>query len=200
MKKLAVLIVALAAFASQAASFNWGTGTVKVSFDGTALTTAASAATGYLVLLTTGSVSDLYTVDYTTPGSITGASYVSDKETTSSGLANAKGRIAGSYSSSSIANGQVYGMYITFTDSAGKQWFNFSSDTYTISGVTLGNEALTAAAFGFDFASKTEITSSAQSISAGGGWHSINIPPVPEPSTAMLALAGLALLIKRRKA
>ncbi len=197
MKKIAVLLAALTAFASQAASFNWGTGSVKVSFDGTALTTAASTATGYLVLLTSGSASDLYTVDYTAPGSITGASSVSDKETTSTGLANAKGRIAGSYSSSGIANDQVYGMYITFTDTAGKQWFNFSSDTYTVSGVTLGNEALTAASFGFNFDSKTTITSSSQSPSAGGGWYSIQ---VPEPSTAALALAGLALLIKRRRA
>ena len=30
----------------------------------------------------------------------------------------------------------------------------------------------------------------------GGGWYA----SVPEPSTAMLALAGLALLIKRRRA
>ena len=32
-------------------------------------------------------------------------------------------------------------------------------------------------------------------VSPGGGWTA-----VPEPSTAALALAGLALLLKRRKA
>ena len=36
---------------------------------------------------------------------------------------------------------------------------------------------------------------SATTVTPGGGWAA-----VPEPSTAALALAGLALLLKRRKA
>ena len=200
MKKLAVLLVALVASASQAASFNWGTGSVKVSFDGTALTTSAAEATGYLVLLTSGSVSGLYSVDYTTPGTITGAAYKKDKKTTSTGLATGKGRIAGEYASNEIANGQVYGMYITFTDSEGTNWYNFSSDTYTVSGVTLGNEALNAATFAFDFTTKKTITADGEAVTAGGGWHSINVPAVPEPSVALMGLLGLGMLIKRRRA
>ena len=200
MKKLAFILLAVIATTSQAASFAWGTGSDKVSFNGTALTTSASTATGYLVLLSTGNVSGLYSIDYTSPGSITGADYVSDKVTTSTGLANAKGRISGTYSDTAIQNGQVYGMYITFTDSEGTNWYNFSSDTYTVSGVTLGNEALNAATFAFDFTTKKTITADGEAVTAGGGWHSINVPAVPEPSVALMGLLGLGMLLKRRRA
>jgi len=81
--------------------------------------------------------------------------------------------------------------------SEGKTYYNYSANIYTVSGIdpdvgdasTLGD-----ATFTFDMNTKTTL-SGGQSATAGGGWT-----VVPEPSTAMLALAGLALLIKRRRA
>ncbi len=206
MKKWLICAIATFAVASQAASFNWGTGTVKVAFDGS--TILDGTATGYLVFLGTSSdVSKLYTVTYAPPpGTITGATKAagnSEKASTSTGLANAKGRITatgygGGTSDLELSGGMKFGMYITYK-SEGTQWFNFSDTVYTVDSAidTDPSASLSDATFSFDFGTKTQITSSSQTPSAGGGWYSIS---VPEPSTAMLALAGLALLIKRRKA
>ena len=197
MKKL--LAMALAAFAvtTQAASFNWGTGSVKASFDGTAFTTSDYTVTAYLVYLSDGDTSKMFTVDYTAPGAInTVDGNATATPTVTGGNAN-KGKVKGVFEDALVANGNTVGMYFKYTDSSGVSWFNFSSDTYTVSGLTTGGEVLADATYAFDFSKKTEITSPSQSVSAGGGWYSIQ---VPEPSTAALALAGLALLIRRRKA
>ena len=197
MKKVLTLAFALMLGVAQAASFDWGTGSVKASFNGTAFTTTDYSVTAYLVALTSTDTSEMFTVSYEGTGSITPASSVDSKTPTVTGGNANKGKIKGTYTSTDIANGNNYGMYILFTDSEGTKWYNFSSTVYTVSGLADETSSLDAATFAFDFDSKTEITKSSQTVSAGGGWHSI---AVPEPSTAMLALAGLALLIKRRHA
>ena len=205
MKKWLICAIATLAVSSQAASFNWGTGTVKVAFDGANITDGT--ATGYLVYLgTSPDLSSLFSVDYTAPGTITGATKAagnSEKASTSTGLANAKGRITatgygGGSSDLELAGGMKFAMNIAYT-SGGTQWFNFSDTVYTVdpSIDTDPSASLSDATFAFNFGTKTQITSSSQSPSAGGGWYSIQ---VPEPSTAALALACLALLLKRRKA
>ena len=78
--------------------------------------------------------------------------------------------------------------------SGGKTYYNLGSETYTVSGMADSTSSLNAfkpAASTFSYGSSSEGTS----VSAGSGWVA-----VPEPSTAALALAGLALLLKRRKA
>lgn len=197
MKKSILAAALFAAISSQAASFNWGSGTSAVTFDGTTL---AGNATAYLVFLGTGSgsVADLWS---TTSEAIVGANAV--KSTATSTAKRTSGRFNSSFDGGTttvpeLANGQVYGVYVTYND--GKDtWFNFSQTTYTVSGISLGNEALEAATFAFDFATKSDIDPAVASPSAGGGWYRA-VPAVPEPSTAALALAGLAMLIKRRKA
>ena len=189
---LIALAVASMAVTSFGASFVWGTGTVKSSFDGTTFSTAGDVGTMYLVLLSTGSASDLFTVN---GDEITTADSVQSATPTTTGLASKKGIVTATYKADSIANDQVYGAFFTYTDSTGKLWYNFSSSTYTVSGLNLGTETLENAVFAFNFDSKSEVKASG--VSAGGGWQSVTIP---EPSTAALALAGLALLLKRRKA
>ena len=197
MKKLLAMVLAAFAVTTQAASFNWGTGTVKASFDGTAFTTADYSVTAYLVYLSDGDTSKMFTIDYTAPGTITGADGNSTATPATTGSNANKGKVKGKFDDALVANGNTFGMYIKYTDSTGVSWFNFSSDTYTVSGLSTGGEVLDDAVYSFNFGTKTQITSSSQSPSAGGGWYSIQ---VPEPSTAALALAGLALLIKRRRA
>ena len=192
MKKfITMMVVALVAVSASAASFSWGTGTTSVSFDGTKITTA-NGAMGYLVLLTGTSLEASVIED-----AISAPSYVSSKANTSTGLAATKGRIAGQYESSDIANGQNYGMFITYNDGT-DTWYNFSSTVYTVSGLADSTSSLSDAVFAFDFASQSEVTDG-DTITAGSGWVKYTATAVPEPASAMLALAGVAMLIRRRK-
>ena len=191
MKKIiTMLVVALVAVSASAATFAWGTGSTKVSFDGTAITTS-NGAIGYLVLLT-GSSFDIAIEDGV---GIVAPSYVNSQANTSTGLATGKGRITGKYASESVANGQNYGMFITYNDGT-DTWYNFSSTVYTVSGLADETSSLGDAVFAFDFASQSDVTDG-DTITAGSGW--VKYTAVPEPASAMLALAGVAMLIRRRK-
>ena len=139
----------------------------------------------------------MFTVSYDGEGSITGASSVDTKTPTTSGSNAARGRITGTYDSTDIANGNKYGMYIMYTDDSGVAGYNFSSTVYTVEGLVDDTSSLENAVYSFNFDTKTTITSSSQSVSAGGGWYSIS---VPEPSTAFLGLLGIGMLIRRRRA
>lgn len=198
MKHIITAAIAAMAISSQAASFMWSAGSV-VQFDGTTL---AGNATGYLVYLGTGdsiSASDLFTVDYTAPGTITTADAAQSKDTST-------GRTAGRISSVTykdeltgddghhVYTGAKFGMFIKYNDGK-KDWYNFSDTIATITTDATG--AFEAKTFSFAFDNKTEITSSSQSVSAGSGWYSIS---VPEPSVAFMGLLGIGMLIRRRKA
>ena len=74
----------------------------------------------------------------------------------------------------------------------GKTYYNLSTTTYTLSSIA-DNTSTETMSTASSFTWTTGEDSS--SLKAGGGWTA-----VPEPSTAALALAGLALLLKRRKA
>ena len=200
MKKFIALAAIMAATIAQAGSFQWGTGTVKVSFDGTAFTSAGSSVMGYLVFLGTATdTSSLWTLD-TTAGTIAGATEVKTKAPTTTGLAANKGKIVDTYNDGDNGNvsvGNTFGMFIKFNDGE-KDWYNFSSTVVTIATDATGAFVGDPASFAFDFTKKTEINvKSGVAPTAGGGWYAAG---VPEPSTAALALAGLALLIKRRRA
>jgi hypothetical protein len=95
-----------------------------------------------------------------------------------------------------VAAGDAFGVFLTYTDSDGKTWFNVSSDTYTIPGDATDITQNLAGTFAFS-ASKTEVAEGAV-VSTGSGW--IHATPVPEPSVALMGLLGLGMLIKRRRA
>jgi len=191
-KTIAIIVSTLMAFGSHAASFSWGTGSTKVAFDGSTLT---SGATVYLVQLSDSGLNDLYTISYDAPGSITPAASVQNTAPMTTG--RNVGAVSATYRDNNLANGMKYGAYITYNDGT-DTWYNFSSSLYEVSGLVNGTEILSTT-FAFDFGTKTEITADGMTPS---GWTKINIasPSVPEPATGALALAGVALLFRRRKA
>ena len=85
-------------------------------------------------------------------------------------------------------------MLLSYTKE-GKTYYNISSTTYTLSGYT--DATSTPDPYNLTPSNQTYTMADASTtkVSPGGGWTA-----VPEPSTAALALAGLALLLKRRKA
>ena len=201
MKKAFTAIAALALTigAASALSFQWGTSS-KITWEGTQLTTAALAAPVTVELIYLGtdkawSFDELGvpTDEVANAGSVT-----------VTGLAANKGKGNGSINKvldttfadgAAFNNGSTFGVLITYTDAENKVWYNLSSNTYTLSGVADETTSIDKQTFAFSWA-KDE--SGADTPSAGGGWWTV--PAVPEPVSGGLALAGLALLLKRRRA
>ena len=201
MKKAFTAIAALALTigAASALSFEWGTSTA-ITFNGTKLTTAdlAAPATVELIYLGTDKAwsfdeSGIVTDEVASTGSIT-----------TTGLAAKRGygngviekTLGDSFTDgSTFGNGNVFGVLITYTDANGDVWYNLSSNTYTLSGADMNGSVIPKQTFAFAW---TKDESGAEAPTAGGGWWTA--PTVPEPVSAGLALAGIALLLKRRRA
>lgn len=187
-------IATLAVFASlltsaSALSFNWGS-SAAIKFDGSNLKNDETV-TGYLVYLSSGSVSDVSLNTESTVSTIVSSlgSQVDLKNKTS---AMSKISKDFEFDFGSYDNGDAFGMLLVYTGSSdGKTYYNLSSTTYTLSGIADEKSTLEGASFTFSGSTVGE----SSKLSGGSGWTA-----VPEPSTAALALAGLALLLKRRKA
>ena len=89
----------------------------------------------------------------------------------------------------------AFALLLSYT-SDGKTYFNLSSvdSAYALSVPAEDPDIATYRDASFSFGNT--VVGESNSLSSGGGWT----VAVPEPSTAALALAGLALLLKRRKA
>ena len=200
MKKtiLAALLCAIATSAS-AVTLSWASSTA-IKFDGSNLKNNENV-TGYLIYLGTSSLSDSYnlTKDSTAESIISSiGTQAGDKKSKTNAMSKLSGEFDFNYSDGYENGSSKFALLLSYT-SEGKTYFNLTSADYTLAG---GNDANVAeaiapvnpsdASFAFSFGSAGE----SKTLSSGGGWT----VAVPEPSTAMLALAGLALLIKRRRA
>ena len=147
---------------------------------------------GYLVYLSSGSLATTYTIDDSFTAASVGTIVSTDTDGTNKGSAStASFQIeAGTYS-----NGDAFAFVASYT-TGGKTYWNISSTVQTLSGLDDSDPRVNPAEWN-SFAVNTAIASVPGKASGGSGWTAA---AVPEPSTAMLALAGLALLIKRRKA
>ena len=184
MKKLLTLaLVGIAGMAS-AVTMQWGGS--KIAFDGNTLKSDTKV-TGYLIAL--DSFSESYTLTDSFSASDIGVQ-VDMKEKTS-----AVGKLTGVWSidTTKYDNGSTFAVLLKYTGASdGKTYYNLSSDLVEMSGMATdppANAANTESSFSYS------TSSSSGKLTKGGGWTA-----VPEPSTAALALAGLALLLKRRKA
>ena len=186
MKKLGFIAVLLASCSLvHAASVDWQLNTAaKVTFD---TKSVGKNATAFVVFLGT------QTLDALTYKDIMEGTQVGDSYTTSLGQVTGKNVTVDS--ETGLGN---YAFYMTFVGTDEKTYVNVSTSLYTLTAADVNallNEGTALPASSFSF-SDSKPTSSVSSTSASsGGWVA-----VPEPSTAALALAGLALLLKRRKA
>ena len=204
-KTITFLSFFVLALTSQAVGFTWKS-SAQVQF-GDSLVSALTpnTYTAYLVYLGSGSWGSTTIgesgLTFATSDKATGDSLTSLSGKTGA-LAKRNSQFSGSFdhaigsttsSGYTVAAGDYFGVYLAYTDGDGKTWYNLSSSVYQIPTSADDSTALDDASFAFA-STKSEL-SSGSSVSAGGGWVA-----VPEPSTAALALAGLALLLKRRKA
>lgn len=178
---LSTLLVAIAA-SVQAATINWNwKSDAVVKFDTTSI---GGNGTAYLIYLGAKEVTD-YTF----------AQFV---DMTASAEANAPTKV-GKVNTSGVATDTTHtGNFATVLSykSGDDTYYNVSSSMYTITSAqvtSLLNEGTPLPDSSFSFSNS--VTTEKGKGTVGGGWAM-----VPEPSTAMLALAGLALLIKRRRA
>ena len=196
MKKVITLLAVLATTSSFAASINWGT-TSAATFGGTKMggvsarliiIGAADLASGASFTITESStISSLagaIGTDTGTAGSTT---------STASGMG--KGKVAGTYTFDTGLNDGDYVAVLLSYVSEGTTWYNLTSTSQVSYNAVAGvwNNSSNAANWSFSGGSADD--SKTGKLAVGGGWAA-----VPEPSTAALALAGLALLLKRRKA
>ena len=200
MKKLATLaVLAALATSAQAASIMWGFGGKVYLNDGTStiLSTESSApavaAGSYLALVYLGQNVTSYSLsDITTDMAVDKLNY----GITTTGKASAVGKWSpntSTYDDTSMASGASF--TVLFYNGATSA-FDY---VYALSGSDKGG------AFDSNIltVSNDNMAIANASIYATGGTGStagVAVVAVPEPSTAALALAGLALLLKRRKA
>ena len=194
MKKILTFALVAAAISSQAVSFTWNSNSVKISFDGSTALAEAGKITAALIYLGTDSSATVNGYD------VDNGIVVQTKDTTSSGMAATKGTYSQKYTkvlgttfenNATFAAGDYFTVLLTYTDSNDVKWYNLSSTVYQLPEDATDQTNDLKGSFNHSFSMNAKGTA----LSAGGGWTA-----VPEPSTAALALAGLALLLKRRKA
>ena len=194
MKKLMIALAAVAcAAAVQAASFSWNTSTKFTDSDGVVITTADGYATalngGSIVLVKLTALAEGTGYDWANATVLDGQTAPTIKTTTP---ANTKGRLSASYSFTyedggvnALENGDVLG--VMFKDSKGNlSQLVYASDmettvddVYTISG--LSDNTWNGATFAY------------------GSAGNFTTAAVPEPTSGLLLLLGMAGLALRRK-
>ena len=188
MKKLVIAACAVAfAACVQAASVDWFTtgAFYDVAGEEGGWATVAEGTTAYFVFASSYSQSNLV-ADYAA-----GSADMAKLTAINTGTVGADGTIADVFGSSTTLSGNQ-AAYVVLFDSANNM---FISDS-----VTLGIDELAGAVYGFDEAQTGDIWANNGDASAGyqgAGWYSA--AAVPEPTSGLLLLLGVAGLALRRK-
>lgn len=189
MKKLLAFALVAVFATAQATTIQWAwNSSVGVKFNGASI---GSNGTGYLLYIGNGSIGDKSLQDYVNMTS-------NPIATTTTALGKIKTKPTMD-DSTAVGNYVSVLSYVNPTDS--KTYWNVSSTVYTITQAGIDEllgtgTALPDSSFVFDVTTNT--TGNTKTGSVGGGWYAA--AAVPEPATGALALAGIALLFKRRKA
>ncbi len=186
MKKILPLIaMALLATQTQGAQIAWTLS--NIAFDGSKLKSAGTELTVSLFALGSGG---------TLASSYSEADIAGLTIAESSSGTNTKSANTGAYTLTvgSDKNGDVFGVLLSYV-SSGKTYYNIATTTYTLSGFQDETSAVSELQLAAGDMNYGTASGSPTKVTPGGGWTA-----VPEPSTAALALAGLALLLKRRRA
>ena len=183
---IAVATIVASAGITQAASVAWSS--VAMTF-GEQTLKKDTGVTGYLVYLSSGALEDSYTINESFSAESVGTVVASDTDGTNKGSA-----LTGTFqiAQGTYSNGDVFAFVASYT-SDGKTYWNISSTVNTLSGLDPSDPTVSPADFS-DYSMASTVSETGKA-SGGSGWTA-----VPEPSTAALALAGFALLLKRRKA
>ena len=192
MKKLLTLALA-AGFAGLASAVTMQWSAAGIAFNGTTLKNDGNV-TGYLIAL--NSFQDFYQLtDTFTPASIKDTGAETGRVVDEKSKTTAVGRLQNYWTidTDTYNNGATFAVLLKYTGASdGKVYYNLSENLVTMENMSVDppvNASNTASTFSYSTSSEKG------KLKAGGGWTM-----VPEPSTAALALAGLALLIRRRRA
>jgi len=179
---LAIVLVALVASA-QAATVKWNwQSSAGVKFDTTSL---GGNGTAYLLFIGSDSI-DTYTFD----------EYVTMAQTENTPVATAATKM--SKINATVTTPDTAGNFVSVLSykNGDDLYWNVASEVYALTQANIDALVNDGTAIpNSSFVHSSTVNSTAGSGTVGGGWAM-----VPEPSTAALALAGLALLIKRRRA
>lgn len=185
MKKsiLAAVLMAVVTMTASAVNIDWISN--ALSFEGSALKTVKSGVSAQLLFLNGNSLST-YTIDEAFTASLIGNEVSAVGETTKA--AKTSGTLT--YDYGTYGNGDSFALLISYVSDGEKYW-NLSSVVNTLSGIEDETSDPSFSVFTFNNERGTDPT-----LTAGGGW----VKAVPEPATGALALAGLALLFRRKRA
>ena len=181
-----IVAVALVAMSMQAAQINWGM-SGKISYNGTYV---GNKATLTLVCLDGVTDWDTYAKDIVAGKTTDGVAAIKTTNNGSTSTSSASPYVFDWAETTSLANKEVksgtdFAFVVSFVNE-GKSYF-WASDVYTVQD-SGDNWDGTSKAF-------TMAVNVANAMGTDGkGWTA-----VPEPASAMLALAGVAMLIRRRK-
>ena len=201
MKKIINLAVVLLATSASAASFQWQT-KVQASFDGTRIIDQSATA----ILIYLGSTFDstaTYTIAKTDDLESLASSIGTKTDSTATSTAGRQlangtytgGVVNGTYNfETGVANGDLFAVLVSHVVS-GVTYYTLSAPVAASYDSVSQTWSKITPEVNWGFSGADATASKSGSLAVGGGWTA-----VPEPSTAMLALAGLALLIKRRRA
>ena len=198
MKRLLILAILMTiGLQANGATISWG---VNKSYFGTS--SLSSKATGYLVYLgSAGTTWENTSVNYKAIAEGTSENYLAKKTSSTgkvTGSVEATEDVTPVFSGSQtiIADGNsVFGILLAYVDSAENKTYYHLGGTYLFD-TSLDTEHGGTYTPGTKMFTWTDAAVASNSSGpAAQGWVA-----VPEPSTAALALAGLALLLKRRKA
>lgn len=186
----AIAVLAVLCATAHGAAVDWSS--AALSFGSTALKSNASVS-AWLVYLDGKSFADSYTITDSFSAANVGVVIASDTDGTSK-AAKVAGKALDWTDKSYNTNGDTFGLVLSYNDGT-KTWWNISSSLNAFSGIVADDPTAPLGEWN-DFKVASAKNEANGTLSSSSGWTAA----VPEPGTAALALLGVGMLLKRRRA